>query len=82
MYAAYSHVDCMLDHAVIALYAYKMSLEVVVNLYIIKSLVVFSVDLSDLVELLVESPSDKRCHVEVECWDGLTSVHLVLDCLQ
>ena len=78
MNAAYCHVDCMLDHTVISLDAYKLALEVVVYLHIIKARVVFSVDFSDLVKLFLEGPSYERSHIEVECRDSLSTMHLVL----
>ena len=78
MNAAYCHIDGVLDNTVIALDTYKIALEVVVDLHIVESCIVLAVDLSDLVELLLESPSYERRHIEVECRDGLATVHLVL----
>ena len=82
VYAADSHVDSMLYHAVVALDSNELPLEIVVDLHIIKTSVVLTVDLSDLVEFLLECPSYERRHVEVECRDRLTSMHLVLNSLK
>ena len=68
----------MLDDAIVTLDANEVTLEVVVDLCIIKTRVVLAVDLSDLVKFLLESPSYERRHVKVEGWNSLTSVHLVL----
>ena len=49
-----SHVDCMLEHSVVALDAHEVAAEIVVDLDIIKACVVLSVDVSDLVKFLLE----------------------------
>ena len=78
MHAAYGHIHCVLDHPVITLDSYKVALEVVIDRGIVKTGVAFAVDLTYLVQLLLESLSHERSHIEVESRYGLTSVHLVL----
>ena len=54
MHSAHCHIDGMLDDSVVTLDSYEVAFDVVVNLYIIKSCVVLSVDISDLVKLFLE----------------------------
>ena len=72
----------MLYYAVVSLYTHKITLQVIIDLHIIQTCIVFPIDLADLVQFLLESPSYERSHIEVKCRNSLTSMHFVLDCLQ
>ena len=81
MDACHCHVDRVLDHSVVTLDTDEVSSDVVVDLDVIQTGIILSVDVADLVEFLLEGTSHEWGHVEIECRDGLATVHLVLDCL-
>ena len=69
----------MLDHPFLSLDAYQITFDVVVYREIVKVAVVLAVKFADFLEFLLEALADKRSHVEIESWNCLSSVHLVLD---
>ena len=78
VYAAYGHVYGMLDHPFLSLDSEQVSLDIVIELYVLQMAVVLPLHVADLVYLFMESLPDERSHIEVECRYGLASMHLVL----
>ena len=78
MHPAYGHVDGMLHDAFVALYADKVTLDIVVYFDVVEPAVVLAIELAELFKFLVKCLPYERSHIEIECRDGLTAVHFIL----
>ena len=82
MHPCHRFVDGMLHDAVFAFQSLERAFEIVVQRLVIERSIALTVELLKCLQLFDKTQSDVRGQIEVESWNGLSAVHLVLRCFQ